>query len=174
MNIVDYSTMMNQELNIEVAKRLGYKVVRADPEDRVCWLCDPTGQRVPELAFSNKSDEEAWGDLPEHYADDANAALALWNGIFGFSLHVGESQWCAIYQNDKATPSTVNHFDKDKTRDSNLLAQMAGLKNKQLITLVKILIIFLSENNEYGQDRQYSNGRILSPLLSRTLPYRDS
>ena len=71
--MTDYGIMTNDELNIEVAKRLGYKVVRANPEDRVCWLCDPSGQRIPELAFSNKSDEEAWGDLPEHFAGNESA-----------------------------------------------------------------------------------------------------
>jgi hypothetical protein len=92
--MTDYESMTDQELNIAVAKRLGYTLVVDDkygsPLKRWC-LHLPSG----ELSKDSEGDEDctecfdedlAWARLTPNFTVDANEALALFADSVNFGL----------------------------------------------------------------------------------------
>ncbi len=92
----DYDSLSDEQLNIEVAKRLGFKVeyMLVNGERRY-FLLDPNRIRV-----THRYEDEAdlWRGALEHeeiahYATDANAALELWHGGDDFNLSHEDGVW---------------------------------------------------------------------------------
>lgn len=102
--MTDYSTFTDLELNAEIARRLGFTV-------RGHTLYAPDG--TPSYtALEIELDHYALSPLAleqhllgyrarQYAANDANAALALWNGIEGFSL---KPKWNAEYMTIGSEP----------------------------------------------------------------------
>lgn len=78
----DYSAMSDDDLNVLIAKRAGYKIAG----DWYKWLLYlPSGERSIDIdgevnATTNCNEDIAWYRLSPRFATDMNSAMKLWTG----------------------------------------------------------------------------------------------
>lgn len=82
---------MSIQLNIKIAKMLGYTMYHYDkdhPDKCYYELWDSQGEPVV-LRGERKTETEAWNDAP-NWSEDVALALGLWHGYSGWSIGPGD------------------------------------------------------------------------------------
>jgi len=109
---IDYSDMTDEQLNIEVAERRGWRVnLWTAPKPSGFALIAPDGSTI----VVSDTPGHAWDNLPSLPANDSNEALAMWEGNDNFNLEPYQGRWCAMLCGTDRDEGAVA-YDKNPAR----------------------------------------------------------
>jgi hypothetical protein len=104
----DYNTMTDQQLNIEVAIRRGYRVEEwTFPKPSGYALVAPDGSTI----VVSETPGYAWDNLSSCPASDTNAALSLWLPTDMFYLARYHEGWLAWVEDEADSDHKMHYVD---------------------------------------------------------------